>query len=95
VSVSKAVTKSVEPPRELLSKARAMLEQARTLDEILHVRAIAGSYERFFKAAKESRTTAKQAAEIRLRAERKAGQVLIDMEKSGERAGRGGRRWKK
>jgi hypothetical protein len=45
--------------------------------------------EKYFKAATHSRALAQEAAEIRLRAERKAGEILIGMARRGERAGRG------
>lgn len=70
-----------------------MLVQAQSLDKVLHVRGIASGYEKFFKAAGHSRGLAQEAAEVRLRAERKAGEILIVTAETGERdAGRGGDR---
>jgi N6-adenosine-specific RNA methylase IME4 len=77
----------------LISKARALLAKAETLDQVMNVRALAKAgeeYFRDFKTAIYSRKLAKEAAEIRLRAERKAGQILRQMAERGERAGRGG-----
>jgi hypothetical protein len=42
---------------------------------------------KFCKSAEISREIAQEAAEIRLRAERKAGEVLVEMDKRGERIG--------
>ena len=68
-----------------MSKARALLARARTLDEVLNVRRIASGAEKYFKAAHHSRHIAQEAAEIRLRSERRAGEMLIEMEQRGER----------
>jgi N6-adenosine-specific RNA methylase IME4 len=70
---------------ELLQRARQLLAQAQTLPEILKVRNTAKAYEQYFRGAEQSREIAKDAAEIRLRAERKAGEVLAEMAEKGER----------
>jgi N6-adenosine-specific RNA methylase IME4 len=82
-----------DPTPALVARLRALLKNAETLDEVLHVRGIASGAEKFFKAAQHSRHMAQEAAEVRLRAERRAGEMLIDMERKGERdSGRGGDR---
>jgi N6-adenosine-specific RNA methylase IME4 len=77
---------------ELLSQARELLERAQSLEEVLHIRNGAKAAEQYFKAAEHSREMAKEAAEIRLRSERKAGQMLARMKETGEREGQGGDR---
>jgi N6-adenosine-specific RNA methylase IME4 len=59
------------------------------LGEVLKIRNFAGAAEKYFRAAGHSREVAKEAAEIRLRAERKAGEILDQMKQRGERAGKG------
>jgi N6-adenosine-specific RNA methylase IME4 len=75
---------------ELLSKARELLANAKTLPEILKVRNTAKAAEDYFRGAEKSRKVAKDAAELRLRAERKAGEKLIEMAEKGERTRGGG-----
>src|SRR5262245_62788152 len=91
--MTSAVTKTVVSP-ELISKARTLLAQAKTLTEVLHVRSMAKAYEQYAKAALHSRKVAQEAAEIRLRSERKAGDFLKASRETGLRAGQGGDRAK-
>ena len=86
---SKALAPGAGSP-ELLSRARALLRDAQTLPELLQVRNIANAAQRYFKAAAHSRTMAQEAAQIRLHAERKAGQMLMGMAERGERTKGGG-----
>src|SRR5262245_50743385 len=80
-----AVTKTVVSP-EIISKSRMLLAEAKTLDEVLQVRNVARAAQQYFKAAGHSRRIAQEAAEIRLRAERKAGEILVETKERGERA---------
>lgn len=64
-----------------LDGAERMLAEASTLDEIMDVRARAEAMRRFA-AARLGREQTNYAAEIKLRAERKAGEVLHDMDKN-------------
>lgn len=75
---------SVTP--QLLTQAMQMLAKAETLPEILKIRSMATAAEHYFKAASRSREIANDAVEIRLRAERKAGELLRLMAERGERA---------
>ncbi len=71
---------------ELLDRARELLAKAETLPQILKVRSAAKAAEQYFRAAEHSRELAKEAAELRLRADKKAGLILIEMAEQGERA---------
>ena len=91
--MTKAPARMASASPELLTRARGLLEKAQTLPEILNIRNMAGAAEKYFRAAVHTRAMAFEAAEIRLRAERKAGQVLMEMKERGERdAGSGGDR---
>jgi len=87
------LAKSAAASPDLLNRARSLLSQAQTLGEVLNVRNISLAAQHYFKAAEHSRQMAQDAAELRLRAERKAGQMLEQMAERGERAsGHGGDR---
>lgn len=64
-----------------IDKARQALEQASTLDDILQIRDKAEAIRCYVKAQKQSLEVQNRAAEIKLRAERKAGELLATMEK--------------
>lgn len=64
-----------------IDKARRALEQASTLDDILQIRDKAEAIRCYVKAQKQSLEVQNRAAEIKLRAERKAGELLATMEK--------------
>lgn len=64
-----------------ISKAAAALVKAKTLDDVLHIRDQAEALRTYIKAAAEGIVAANAAAEIKLRAERKAGEMLAAMEK--------------
>jgi hypothetical protein len=55
--------------------------QAKTLDDVLQIRDQAEALRVYVKAASDSLEAANAAAEIKLRAERKAGEMLAAMEK--------------
>ena len=62
-----------------LSNATKALAEARTLDEVSKIRDIARAAEVYAKAAKLGEQAINSAIEIRLRAERKAGEMLVQM----------------
>lgn len=64
-----------------LTTAQQALARATTLSEILDIKDKAGAIRSYMKAAGESLVVQNQAAELKLRAERKAGALLAEMEK--------------
>jgi phage N-6-adenine-methyltransferase len=64
-----------------ISAARTALAKASTLADVLTIRDKAEAIRVYVKAAAESLETQNAAAEIKLRAERKAGEMLAEMEK--------------
>jgi N6-adenosine-specific RNA methylase IME4 len=64
----------------VISQARQMLEQAKTLDDVLEIRDKAAAAKVYFKAANESVELMNAAVEVKLRAERKAGEMLAGMD---------------
>lgn len=73
-----------------LSYAIHALAEARTLDEVKSIRNIAIAAQEYARAAKLGMDASNYAAEIRLRAERKAGELLADLER--DAISRGGSR---
>ena len=73
-------------------EARRALAEARTLPEIKSFRDKAEAMRAYAKQAGD-RETAFWAAELKLRAERKGGEMLTEMAVSGERAGPGDNQW--
>lgn len=71
-----------------LTKVNQMLIEAKTLDDILKIRDIGKMAKAFAEAAHLGRGIQNHAAEATLRAERKAGEVLIELER-GTGPGRG------
>jgi N6-adenosine-specific RNA methylase IME4 len=65
-------------------RAEVLLKEARTLSDVLNIRAAAKSAQHYFQAALHAHDAAKYAAEIRLRAERRAGQMIVGMQMNGE-----------
>lgn len=65
-----------------LSAATFALAEARTLSEIKHVMDLASAARTYARAAKLGLEAANHAAEIKLRAERKAGELLAELERS-------------
>lgn len=65
-----------------ISEAMKALSAAKTLDDVLQIRDQAEALRVYVKAASESLDAANAAAEIKLRAERKAGEMLAVMEKN-------------
>ena len=63
-----------------ISQARRALEAAKTLDDVLRIRDQAAAVAQYLKASRESLEVANQAAEIKIRAERKAGEITAAME---------------
>ena len=70
----------------LIDKARAFLARAETLPEIGHARAVAERAREWAQRAKLGRAAENHAARIRIEAERKAGELLSEMDR--ERGGR-------
>lgn len=66
-----------------LEGATRMLAEARTLDEVLHVKDIAQAAAEYARAARLGLEAQNHAAEIKLRAERKAGELLKGLERGG------------
>jgi 5,10-methylene-tetrahydrofolate dehydrogenase/methenyl tetrahydrofolate cyclohydrolase len=64
-----------------ISEARKALAAAKSLDDVLQIRDQAEALRVYVKAASDSLEAANAAAEIKLRAERKAGEMLAAMEK--------------
>ncbi len=65
-----------------LSAARLMLSKAKSMDDILRIRDIAEAARTYAQVARLGLQTQNEAAEVKLRAERMAGQVLAVMEKN-------------
>ena len=63
-----------------INKAKLALIAAKTLDDVLEIRDQAEAYRVYVKAAKQGHQAANAAAEIKLRAERKAGEFLATRE---------------
>ena len=74
----------MEIPQELakLDRARLLLAEAATLPEIKQIRDMAKAAEVYAKAAHMSREAVNYAGEIKLLADRKAGELLKQLEKS-------------
>lgn len=64
-----------------ISQAKLALVSAKSLDDVVRIRDQAEALRIYIKAASESLQAANAAAEIKLRAERKAGEMLAAMEK--------------
>ena len=73
----------------LVTDASRMLAEARTLDDIRHVHNLAQRAHDYAKAARLGLDAQNSAAAIRLESEAKAGELLVQMEKDGQRRGRG------
>jgi hypothetical protein len=71
------------------TQARQALQKAKTIDEVKAVRDAAERLRLYLKQSKESLEMQNDAAEIGLRAERRAGQMLKESKESGDRAGAG------
>jgi len=65
-----------------LSAATYALAEAKTLDEVKHIIDIAEAARTYARAAKLGLETANHAAEVKLRAERKAGELLGQLERA-------------
>ena len=65
-----------------LNIARQLLSEAKNLDDILHIRDIAEAARVYAQAAKLGLESQNEAAEIKIRAERKAGEMLAQMPKA-------------
>lgn len=72
-------------------RMRNAIVEAYRVDEVADIRDKALAFEYYAKLAKDPQNE-RVACDIRLRAERKAGEMLAQMEKSGERTGHGGDR---
>lgn len=65
-----------------LDKATHMLAEAKTLDEVKHIIDVAEAARTYAKAAKLGLEAYNHAAEVKVRAERKAGEMLAQLERS-------------
>lgn len=72
-----------------LSEAVRLLEQARSLPEVLKLHATAQAAEVYARAEKLGGEAEGYAREVRVRAARRSGEILLDMEERGERVGSG------
>jgi N6-adenosine-specific RNA methylase IME4 len=72
---------TLETSIEKLTIARQKLAEAKTLDDIVHIRDIAEAARVYAQAAKLGLESQNEAAEIKIRAERKAGEMLKQMPK--------------
>lgn len=66
---------------EKLNIARQLLSEAKNLDDVLHIRDIAEAARVYAQAAKLGLENQNEAAEVKIRAERKAGEMLAQMPK--------------
>jgi phage N-6-adenine-methyltransferase len=66
-----------------INRARKELEEAKTIDDVVDIRDKATALLKYFKAIRESLVTQNAAAEIKLRAERKAGVMLAELDLHG------------
>jgi hypothetical protein len=73
-----------------ISDATKALAAAKTLEDVIQIRDQAEALRVYAKAASDSLEAANAAAEIKLRAERKAGAMLAEIEKIGHRPKKGG-----
>jgi hypothetical protein len=72
-----------------LSHAERALAEAKTLDDLVAIRDTATAAKAYAEAAKLGTAAINHATEVKLRAERRAGEMLREMAKRGERAGLG------
>lgn len=79
-------------PLEKLSNATRALAEAGTLEEVTHIRDIAEAARTYARAAQLGLDAQNHAAEIKLRAERKAGEMLKQAKENGEIKSQGGDR---
>lgn len=75
-----------------VEEARALLAQCKTVDEAKGIRDKAAAIQSYLRTQRASTESQNDAAEIKLRAERRLGELLADQKKNKERAGRGGDR---
>jgi len=71
---------------DLIRQSERLLEQAHTLNEVLHVRQIAKAATQYYRAANQARYVVIEAQSLTLKAERRAGEILKLTRESGERA---------
>jgi len=76
-----AVNTEADAPLALLTQARAMLEAAGTVDEVKSIRDKAEALRLYAKQANYGLEMQNQCAELKLRAERRAGELLTGMAK--------------
>ena len=74
---------------QLLDQAKQLLAKAQTLPEVLKIRNMAKAAEQYFKAANDAREIANGYVELKLRAERVAGEMLRETRQNGQRAKHG------
>ena len=70
---------STSSPLAKLSAATRALAEARTLDQVKHIMDVAEAARTYARAAKLGLEAANHAAEVKLRAERKAGEMLSEL----------------
>ena len=73
---------STSSPLAKLSAATRALAEARTLDQVKHIMDVAEAARTYARAAKLGLEAANHAAEVKLRAERKAGELLQQLERA-------------
>lgn len=85
-----ALVKSGTTAIDKLSEARALIKECKRVDDAKKLRDQAEAIRVYAKQQKESLEIQNDAAEIKLRAERRIGELLIAAKENGERADRGG-----
>jgi hypothetical protein len=89
--VESTVPDAADMPLEKYDAARRALADACNIDDVLHIRNIAVAAQVYARQAQD-RELLDRAIDLRMRGERKAGEMLRDLAKTGERARRGGDR---
>lgn len=83
---------SIAPLR--VEQARALLAQCRRIDEAKHIRDAAEAARIYYRQQSAAHDVQNDAAEIKLRAERRLGELLAEQKETGERATQGSHRKK-
>src|SRR5688572_22942647 len=79
------VARRAEGELAVLSRAAAMLSKVESLDEVKDIRDKAEALAKYAKATKLGLQAQNSAAEIKIRAERRGGELLKEMKDRGER----------
>ncbi len=86
------IEKATPESLDFLSQGKAMIEKASTVDEVRQIRDKAEALRILTKKSRMSLEVQNECAEVRIRAERRAGEMLKEMAKTNQREGRGGDR---